>query len=825
MIKPLVRDLRYSARMLRKRPAFTVVAVLSLAIGIGANAAIFSAVNAFILRELPYERPEELVDIHLQLPDVLFTSLSYPDFDDLRDRTRDVFSAVIGSQVALVTIDELADDRPVFGEVVTGEYFSGLGVDAALGRTIGPEDDRAPDAHPVIVLSHEFWQSTLGGDPDVIGRELHLDDRAYTVIGVVEPGYPGIVRGLIKPAFYAPMMMLGDLSPGDLLNARDNHNLYGKARLAPRVSMAHAEAAVAAVSARLSEERPGGWDPAGAFSLARTVDILLSPRVDGGIRSMAWVLMAVTALILLVVCVNLAGFLLARALDRRREIAMKLALGASRSGLVRQLLTETTLLAFLGGIAGYLLAVWLLYVVPSLDFGLGIRLDMDLMPDATVIAYTLAVSLLAGALLGLVPALKSTRQSVVSTIRSESAGGGQPGRLRWSNALVVTQLTLSLVILVGAGLFLRSLEQRERIDPGFGQSPAAVIRVDTAATVDTPEAGRILTRALIERFETLSGVDAVGLGHTLPLAGGMQWIDFLIEGHEPPPGQDAFHADYAIVDPGYFDALGIRLLQGRGFTDADRDASASAVILSRQMAERFWPRGDAIGQSIRMIGGSPALPGGSADLRVVGVVNDIAWESLNEPPRMLVYVPYAQFYTSYVTFLARTSGDADQTALALRTAAMQMHPELSVLESTTLERHMSLQLRPARILAAMLSVFAVIVLLLAAIGLYGVLSYAVATRTREVGIRVALGADARHIRRLLAATGLRLVMLGVGLGLVLSLPVNRLLGSMLFGVGPLDPVAFAGASVVLAITALCAAYLPARRASNVDPVVALRTDQ
>jgi putative ABC transport system permease protein len=503
---------------------------------------------------------------------------------------------------------------------------------------------------------------------------------------------------------------------------------------------------------------------------------------------------------------------------------MRLALGASQGVLIRQLVTETTLLALLGGVAGYALAVSALRYLPHLDFGFGFGFGMDMTPDTRVLLYTFGISLAAGALLGIVPALKSTRPDIISTLRSETAGGGQGGRLRWRNALVVTQLTVSLVILVGAGLFLRSLEQQRNVDPGFGQAPAAMVRAEITPGTYSPEEGRVVTRELMDRFAALPGVETVGLGHTLPLANGQQWIDFLIDGHQPSAGQDVFHADYAVIDPNYLDAVGIRLVQGRAFNDGDREGTERVVIVSQRMADAFWPGGNAVGQTVHMVGGSPALPGGSTDLRVVGVANDVAWESLNESPRMLVYVPYAQFYVAYVTFIARTASDAEQTALALRTTAAELYPELPVVDPTTMATHVSAQLRPAQILATILSVFAAVVLLLAAIGLYGVVSYAVATRTREVGIRMALGADTPDVRRMLTASGARLVIAGVGLGLLCSVPVNLLLSGMLRGVEAVDPPAFVGASLVLVATALAAAYLPARRAAKVDPVVALRTE-
>jgi predicted permease len=821
-LEVLMRDAGYGLRTLRKRPAFTLVAIVSLAIGVGANTAIFSIVNAILLRELPYENPEELVDLRLQYPDLLFTSQSYPDYEDVRDGTRDVFSGMIASQPCLCSVEDATGESDVFGEVVNGDYFSVLGVRATLGRLIDESDDRARGSHPVVVLSYAYWWSRFGGDPRVIGTELRVRGRNYTVIGVASADYPGVMRGIIRTSIYVPMAMLNELMPGNLLDARDNHNLFVKGRLAPGVSAARAQAAVTSVGTALSESRPSGWDAAATFIIAPTSETLVSPEMDGAIRSTAWLLMIVASLLLLVVCVNLAGFFMARALDRRRELAMRIALGASRGSLVRQLLTETTLLGLIGGAAGVVLALSLLKVAPALDLGLPIRLNPDVSPDGRVFAFTLGISLLAGTLLGLMPALQSWRPDIAATLKSEAASGGRPHRMRLRNALVVAQITVSAVLLVGTGLFLRSLDRQRDLDPGFGQQAAALLNVEVSATQFSPEEGRLYTQRLRDRFATLPGVDSVGMINTLPLQPGRQWMDLRIDGHDPPPDQEVFHADYAIADPGYFESASIALLQGRAFDTRDVAQGERVALVSSAMARRFWPNGDTVGQILHMVASSPALPENSADLRIIGVVDDVVWESLREPPRDLVYVSYSQFYSPFLSFVARTSTDADQTALAMMSSGKEVDPGFVAREPTTIARYLESQFRVAAVVAIIFALFSMLVLTLATVGLYGVVSYAVATRAREVGIRMALGADASAMRRFLTLGGVRLVALGGGIGLILAILVNRLLSGILYGITSFDVLSFAGAFATLGVTAFIATYLPARRVSEVSAAVALR---
>ena len=816
----LGRDVRDGVRSLARRPAFTAVAALSLALGIGANTAIFSLVNAIILRDSPIERPEEVVNLYLHQAAFAYSTFSYPDFEDVRDGTTEVFSDIAGSQFlpAQIDRDESGGVGIVPAEAVTGNYFPMLGIEAAVGRTLLPSDDVSRGGHPVVMLDYRYWQSAFGGDPDVVGREMRLGGRTYTVVGVGPPDYAGTLRGL-TPTFYAPFMMVDELVGFGVLEARGNHAMFVRARLRPGVALPEAETAVGAVAAQLTADRIENWDPAGQFVLLPLSDVLLFPPIDVFIRAAAWLLMAVVGLVLLLACTNLASFLLARALDRRKEIAVRLALGSSRGSLVRRLLTETTLLGLLAGGAGAGLAVWLLDLLATADLPLPIPVALDLRLDGRVLAFTLGVSLVAGALLGLVPALQSTRPDVSGTLRSESAGGGQPGQLRWRNALVVAQLTISLVLLVGAGLFLRSFQQVQSVDPGFGREPTALLTFLTPATRFTPDEARVYTRRLLDRFRELPGVGAVGAIsnlHLNPLSTSSS--DFNVAGFEPPGDHGAFIADRAVVDPEFFEAAGIEIVRGRNFSDADRSDTQPVVIISEAMARRFWEDGDAVGRLV--------LRRGEEDppWLVVGVVSDAKVRTLGEAPRNMVYLPYSQQLSRSLTVVARTSTDPQRTALALLTAGREVDPDLWVFETKTMDRHLALMRLPQQLSAFVLSAFGILALALAAIGLYGVVSHGVSQRTQEIGIRMALGADGPRVIRLLVAGGLRLVLVGGVLGLALALAAARLLGGLLFEVDTLDPLTFVGVPLVLAAAALLAAWLPARRASRVHPVTALRTD-
>ena len=826
-VEHVVRDVRYGLRALRSHPGFAAMAVLSLAIGIGANTAIFGVVDAVLFREPPLERPETLVNVYeTEVGDGL-NMMSYPDIEDLREGTAGVFSGIAASTFVGAEVGDAGSATPMMGEAVTGGAFALLGITPRLGRAIQPEDDVSVGAHPVVVLGHSYWQRAFNGDLQVVGRTLRMGGRSYTIIGVAPADYPGGLPA-ITPAFYVPMVMVNELMGIEMLGQRDFHTYLVRARLAPGVTQARAEHAAAAVAGSLTEARPEGWVPGTQFALVPTTDVRIYPGLDHLFRAAAWLLISVVGLVLLLACTNLASFLLARTLDRRHEVAVRRALGATRGALARQMLVESTLLGLAGSAAGLVLAIALVSALVAADLPLpfGMRLDVHFgldwraLLDWRVLTFTAGIGVVAGGLLGLLPAIQGTRADLTTALKTGRAGSGDAGPLRWRNVLVVAQVAMSLVLLVGAGLFLRSWQQMLAVDPGFGRAPTSLVSIMVPVTRFTRDEASLYTRRLLDRFRALPGVDAVGLIWPMPLDLQSSYTDFTIDGRVPPAGQEAFRAERAIVDGGFFDAAGIPLVDGRTFSDADRLESQPVAIISQAMARRFWPDGDALGRILRR------PDPGEADVLIVGVASDIKVRSLGEAPRDVVYVPVTQGGDALpmLNVFARTSADPASTAQALVAAGREVDPELRVIQSRTLTEHLSQSRLPAQVGAFLLSVFAALAMALATIGLYGVVQYSVATRTREVGIRMALGADAAGVVRLLARGGMRLVLLGAAIGVAASLLVTRFLATLLFGVETVDLFAFTGAPLVLGATAWLAAYLPARRASRVEPLAALRAD-
>jgi putative ABC transport system permease protein len=816
-VDALVLNLRYAVRRLRKSPMFTFVAVLSLGLGIGANTAMFSLVNAVIIRDTPYENPESLVDVYERMEGFSHGTLSYPDYVDFLAGSKDVFEDVAGSQLTLLQVDSDAGVEMLPAESVTGNYFSLLGIQPAVGRLFSNEDHVAPGAHPVVVLGHGYWQRQFAADPNAVGEEIRLAGRSYTVIGVVHEDYQGNLRGIV-PEAYVPIMMFDELQGNSVntLEARGNQSFFAKGRLRDGATFAQAEAVASRIGDDIRAENPTYWQAEKAFALVPTSDVIMNPMIDKVIVPAAGMIMVVVGLVLLIACANLASFLLARAADRRKEIAVRLAMGAKRRTLIGQLLTETVLLSLLGGIAGVVLASWSLNALVAADLPLPLPITLDLSLDQTVLVFSIMVSVAAGLLFGLVPALQSTNPDVAPTLRDESAGGGRAKSAALRNLLVVGQVSVSMVLLVGAGLFLRSLDASRSVDPGFGTSPTGLLQINASAARYSDEEALIYFEDLKAQIAQLPGVQSVGYIDNLHLNTlSTQNVRVMVDGVEPPAGADYHNVDYGRIDHDFLEAAEIALLEGRNFNASDVADGEPVAIVSEAFARRFFPAGEAVGKSIRV---------NDDETLIVGVTKDTKVRQLGETPRPYVYRSHNQYPPSYVVFAARTTTDAGQTALEMMSLARSLDPEIMVIETKTMERHLAVMLLPRQLGAIVVAGFAFLALILASIGLYGVVSYAVSRRAKEVGIRISLGAEPGSVVWMLTTGGLKLVAVGGVLGLMAAAALSQLLSRLLYGVPPLDLLTFSVVPAVFTVVAFAASWIPARRVTSIDPVGALRSE-
>ncbi|NNM35252.1 MAG: ABC transporter permease [Gemmatimonadetes bacterium] len=806
---------RYALRRARQSPGFTLTAILSLAIGIGANTAIFTLVHHVLLSPPPYAEPDRLVDVYIDSPDFSYMVLSYPEMQRLREGTDAAFEAVAASGLGVAQLEEEGRTRNLLTEVVSGNYFATLGVQAEFGRLIQESDERGETADAVVVLSYRYWRDAYGSDPDVVGGEMVLAGRPYTIVGVAPSEFTGSFRGL-APDIHLPALLRGQLEPGGSNPLREwgNHSYFAKGRLRPGATLEQANVLAANVAQGLiAEDR---WSDDFSFTLIPSAEVLLFPPIDRFIRMAAVLLMVVVGIVLLIACANLASFLLARSIDRRREIAVRLALGASRGDLASQLAAEAVVLALMGGAVGVLLGSVALKLLINADLPLPVPITLDLGLNGAVLTFGLVASLGAGLLFGLLPVWGGSRTDVAGVLKNEATSAGRSRVLSMRGLLLAGQVAVSMVLLVGAGLFLRSFQATTAVDPGFGRDPAATVFMALPAGVYDDREAATMIRQFVDDFRAIPGVEAVGLTSNPPLNSLSRTnSEVQLEGVEPPRGRDGYVIDHAAVTPGYLNALGVSLLEGRDFGVDDTKGSEPVAIVNRALADRFWPGQSALGRSLRILG---------RDARVVGVMATTKVRNLGEPPTPLIYVPYDQDFSQSFHVVARTRSNPEALSLTLLSAARARDPLVWGWQPRSLERHIGIQLLPARLAAVVISIFAVVALVLAAIGLYGVVSYGVAQRRREVGIRMSLGAEAGGVIRMLMGTGLRPVVVGAVAGLVLALAASRLLASLLFGVKPLDPVAYGAVLAVFASVAAVAAWAPARRASRVNPVAALRAD-
>jgi putative ABC transport system permease protein len=813
-LEELWQDLRYGARMLAKNPGFTLIAVLTLALGIGANTAIFSLVNTILFRPLPVREPQRLVSV---FPTILRThepqNFSYPNYVDVRDRN-DVLTDLAAFAFAAMSLSRNGNNEIIYGYLASGNYFELLGVKAALGRTFTKDDDRTPGAHPVAVLSYAGWQKRFGADRNIVGQTVLLNNRSYTIIGVAPPGFNG-TEVIYAPEIWAPMMMLEQIKPGSKeLEQRNISSTYCVGQLKPGLSVAQAESSLSNLMAQLGREYPDSNEGKG---MILTRPGLISPTLRTPMIGFAGVLMLTVALVLVIACANLAGLLLARATGRRKEIAIRLALGASRARLVRQVLTESVLLALVGGVLGVLLAVGLIDLVMAFKPPLSLPLLLDLQLDWRVLGFTLALSLLTGALFGLLPALQATKPELVLALKDESAHGGYR-RSRLRNALVVAQVALSLTLLVAAGLVVRSLRHVQVMSPGFNPENVVTLTMSLSLQGYDEVKGRQLQQQIIARVSNLPGVKSAAITSALPLSLNGSDSYVFVEGAPPTRGAQAPYSRYSSISPGYFQTMGIPLVAGRVFTERDQVEAPKVVIINETFARRFWPGQDAIGKRFRYSRADGPL------VEVAGVVKDGKYFSLGEDPQPFFYLSMLQDYADPTTLVARTTTNPSLALTTIRGEVLKLDPTMPFAEVKTMTEHMSLSLFPLRIGASVVGSFGLLALLLAAIGIYGVMAFAVSQRTREIGIRMALGAQMGDVLRLIIKQGVLLMVIGLGLGLAGALLLTRLMTSVLYGVSATDAVTFASVTALLGLVVLLACWIPARRATKVDPLVALRRE-
>jgi len=825
MLDSVFQDLRHGLRLARSSPALVSTAVASLALGIGATVSMFAIVNAVLLRPVPVESPEELVFLFNGTEESPYGTFSYPDFLDYREGS-DAFRGLAAFGEIQVSLAAEGSPEEIRGVIASGSFFEVLGVDAAFGRVFTEEGDRNPGEHPVAVLSHAFWEARFGADSGIVGREIAINGRPFVVLGITPRGFHG---PLIFESFdlYVPMMMQAQVRPPragfsgemdpDLLDRRNASWLSAVGRLAPGVGLEEAEALIRSISARLEEEHPetNRGERASLYPLTK-----IDPRAYPVLRSIAALLMGVSLLVLLVATANVVSLLLVRAVARRREIAVRLSLGGSRARLARQLLTESLSLALLGGALGLLLSSWLLHGLSRLVPATGIfsfTLDFDM--DGRVLAFTVLASLLSAVLVGIAPALEGSRYDLVSALRGAS-GAARPGtsRFRGRNAVVLAQIALSFVLLIGAALFVESFRHSSAISPGFDADRVltAQLRVDLLRY--TRDRTQQFYRDVVERASTLPGIEAVSLARTVPLAGAGRRTTLTVEGFDVPDSNDELMVATNVVGLDYFRTMGIAFLGGRDFTLSDVEGSQPVVLANESFVARYFPTGNALGKRVRLDGGA----GEETEwCEIVGIVRDSKYRSLGEEPTPYLYQPLAQQHETGVTLLLRGT-HPESFVSGVRDVLLDLEPHLPVSQVQPLEALLESSLFPARMGARLLSGSAVFAAVLAAMGLYGVVSFAVSLRTREMGIRVALGARPQALTRLVVGEGSRLVGAGVLLGSLLALASTRLLASFVHGVSPTEPGVFLGAGALLAMVLVVTAYVPARRAASADPLIALR---
>ncbi|MCS7024245.1 MAG: ABC transporter permease [Bryobacteraceae bacterium] len=809
-----LQDIRFSARILARSPGFTLVAIFSLALGIGANTAIFTLTSAafvppMLIRDLP--SLVSLYTVDEKTPGLFLNA--YPNLEDYR-RQQTVFSDIVDMTPILVGVTA-SNGSPVqqYGELVPGRFFEFVGVSAAFGRTLLPEDDGPPGSRPVVVLSHGFWQSHFGGDPSLVGRTIRINREPYTVVGVMPKGFRGL-NTISEPALWAPTCMYTRLLPNpEMVNERRALYFYAFARLKPGIKIEQAQASLEPITRHLAHTYP--INQARSLRLMPTAEASVNPALQSILRKATTVMMSIVSFVLLIACANVASLLVVRARRRSKEFAIRLALGAQPRDITRQMLIESTLLSLGGGLVGLLVARWIRDAIWSLRPPTLANISLDLSLNPKVLGFTLLVSVLTGLLFGLAPALHAWRRDLASDLKertSESARDRGVWNLR--GVLVASQCALSAIALICAGLFLESLRRIEARDPGFEIARLALLRLNFGAENYRKDQIFNFLKQAVEQIEALPAVRAATFSSVHPLSSSAFLRGMYKEGDDfaSRPPMVSMNA----VAPRFFETTAVRLLEGREFTFADREGSPPVVVVNHALARSLWPGESAVGKRIKFTGDREYR-------QVIGVAADSLFLNLNESPRPLVFIPLLQELSAVqLTLLVRTAADPSGVFSAIRKELQSIDPNLALPPIVVMREQVVRSLWPQRFLATMLSAFGFLGLILAAIGVYGLTSYSVTQRVSEIGIRMALGATSSKVMGLIIRQSFRLIVPGLALGLLLAFVLARFADSLLSGVTTSHPPAYIGSALVLLLVALVACWIPSRRATQIQPLLALR---
>ena len=825
-METLLQDVRYALRGLRRTPGFTLVAMLTLALGIGVNSAIFGIVNAILFRPLPVEKPAELVDIygHAATSSAHETH-SWPNYVDYRQHNTTLTGLIAYSNFfAHASIQGSAE--LVVGELVTDNYFATLGIRPAMGRTFTPDEYIAPGTSPVAVLSHGMWQSRFGGDAGIVGREFRMNGRVYTVIGVAPSSFNGMIPA-VTAQMWIPTSMAEQVEPlgnqrtsgrstGDSrFERRGQHWLWMKGRMKPGVTSAQVRAEFETMASRLATMYPE-TNALERVAIVPTRDVRINPDADKAIAPVGFILIGAVSLVLVVACGNLANLLLARAAGRTKEISLRLALGAGRHRLLRQLVTESMVLAIAGGLVAVPVSAWIASLIASVQPPLPIDLGLRIAPDWRVLLFTMITAVATGLLIGILPALRASRPNLVPALKEGGQWlGNKRRRVELRDALVVLQVAMSLVLVVGGALLARSLSVAARVDMGYDIDRTAFLAIAGEMNgLEGARAGTFFEQGRL-RLQALPQVEAVALASRVPLSLNNNVFSVFIEGHQASAADEPYGVDGAYVDERYNDAMGVRMISGRGIEASDRDEGRRVAVISQTMARRYWPDREAVGRDFRLrFDGDP--------WRVIGVVADYKVNTPGEPAKAYLHLPLRRD-DSFANYIIRTRLPAASLVTTLERELRAMNPELVFLDTGSLRDLADVRLFPVRAGAWLIGAFGLLALAVAAVGLYGVIGYSVSRRVREIGIRKALGAESREVVGMVMREGMVLVGIGGAIGAALAAVAGQALSGALY-VGAFDVLSFTMAFAVLAIAAALANVVPAWRASRVDPMVALRHD-